>query len=124
MDNLYQIKVNRGNWTENVRIQSAKPQGEILPADFGLEVSEFEAWSVEFLGEIFIRKLCACWNYVTCIGIVESDKSVTITTEIDGIPSAGLVADTLVQCTCGRKYRTPSRRAWTNIKLHEMVKSD
>jgi len=72
-------------------------------------------------GEILYEKECNCKNKLVVTATVnKKSESVDITTEVKGDATCWMVADTMLRCKCGRKYRMMSRRAYTLLKFEEM----
>jgi hypothetical protein len=94
----------------------------LIALDVAPQGAELNAYAkIKYMGEILLMRNCTCGNLCLCYMRVEGQGTYTATYDANENATCALVADTLVQCKCGRKYRTPSRRALSNIKLHEIV---
>ena len=75
--------------------------------------------------KLLFSKTCqSCKNNCTVTGI-EEDRQVGITTRKNvgdyfDKPTCWLVADTMVKCLCGRKFRMMSRKAYENSVLEAL----
>lgn len=79
--------------------------------------------TMTYMGEILLMRNCECGNQCLCYLRTDSTGVDIMTYDSKGDATCWLVAETLVRCKCGRKYRTPNRRALRSIKIQEIAEA-
>ncbi len=68
--------------------------------------------------ENLFTKVCKCGNKIVVTGWRVSIKEYEITTDVNGIYSAGMRGDKGLTCNCGRRYQMESRKMIFQNRLY------